>query len=196
MFAVVAVELLPDVRREHSPIEIGVGFVFGVGLMLGLRHMTGKEKEAEGERGGWPWGLLTAVGVDLLIDGILLGTGFAAGAKEGILLAIALALECLSLGLATAATLGKVARAGRVTVIAATAALALPFLVGATGGTALLQWLSGHTLAGVLAFGCAALLFLVTEELLVEAHEVRETPAITAMFFAGFLLFLLLGMFE
>lgn len=45
-----------------------------------------------------------------------------------------------------------------------------------------------------LSFGLAALLFLVTEELLVEAHEVQETPLSTATFFAGFLLFLMLGM--
>lgn len=49
-------------------------------------------------------------------------------------------------------------------------------------------------LAGVLAFGSAALLFLVTEELRVKAHEVPETTFGTTMFFAGFLLFLVLGM--
>ena len=38
-----------------------------------------------------------------------------------------------------------------------------------------------------------ALLYLVTEELLVEAHEGgKETPFAAAMFFAGFLLLLLL----
>ena len=36
--------------------------------------------------------------------------------------------------------------------------------------------------------GIAALLFLVTEELVSEAHEaVTDTPLLTAMFFAGFL---------
>lgn len=39
-----------------------------------------------------------------------------------------------------------------------------------------------------------ALLFLVTEELLTEAHEAEETPLLTLAFFGGFLLFLLLGM--
>jgi zinc transporter ZupT len=34
--------------------------------------------------------------------------------------------------------------------------------------------------------GGAALLYLVTEELLVEAHEEPETPLLTAMFFVGF----------
>lgn len=53
---------------------------------------------------------------------------------------------------------------------------------------------AGHILADRL-FGLwlIALLYLVTEELLVEAHEGgKETPFATAMFFAGFLLLLLL----
>lgn len=57
--------------------------------------------------------MLMALGVDLLIDGLLIGIAFTAGQKEG--------------------------------------------------------------MAVILAFGLAALLFLVTEELLVEAHEEPET---------------------
>ncbi len=46
---------------------------------------------------------------------------------------------------------------------------------------------------GFLAFGLVALLYLVTAEVLVEAHETPDKPWITAMFFAGFLLLLLLA---
>ena len=46
----------------------------------------------------------------------------------------------------------------------------------------------------LLGFGCAALLYLVTEELLVEAHEVPETPLATASFFVGFLVLLVIEM--
>jgi len=53
-----------------------------------------------------------------------------------------------------------------------------------------------HTLARLLFFGCAALLFLVTEELLIDAHEAAGTAVTTTMFFVGFLIFLLLGMLE
>ena len=65
---------------------------------------------------------------------------------------------------------------------------------GAGLGTTLLVRLPKHWLAAVLSFGAAALLFLVTEELLTEAHEEKETPAMTAVFFLGFLAFLILGM--
>jgi ZIP family zinc transporter len=66
--------------------------------------------------------------------------------------------------------------------------------VAAMGGATLLSRLSGEWLELVLSFGLAALLFLVTEELLTEAHEEEETPLLTLAFFGGFLLFLLLGM--
>lgn len=49
-----------------------------------------------------------------------------------------------------------------------------------------------HARLGMLTFGLMALLFLVTEELLVEAHEVEERSWVTALFFAGFLGLLLL----
>ena len=41
-------------------------------------------------------------------------------------------------------------------------------------------------------FGLIALLYLVTEELLAEAHEIPDRPWVAAMFFVGFLLLLAL----
>jgi ZIP family zinc transporter len=46
--------------------------------------------------------------------------------------------------------------------------------------------------AAVLGLGSAALLYLAAEELLPEAHEIPEMLPITASFFAGFVLLLLL----
>jgi ZIP family zinc transporter len=64
------------------------------------------------------------------------------------------------------------------------------FAAGAIGGAALLSRLSGFVHATMLAFGAAALIYLVTEELLVEAHDDRvpEDALTVALFFAGFLL--------
>ncbi|AMR29526.1 hypothetical protein A0257_22135 [Hymenobacter psoromatis] len=72
--------------------------------------------------------------------------------------------------------------------------LSQSLLVGVGLGTTLLSGASGGVLEIVLSFGLAALLFLVTQELLTEAHEEPESPWLTAMFFLGFLVFLLLGM--
>lgn len=46
----------------------------------------------------------------------------------------------------------------------------------------------------VLSFALSALLYLVTEELLVEAHSEEDKPMYTGTFFLGFLIFLILGM--
>ena len=48
--------------------------------------------------------------------------------------------------------------------------------------------LSGGLLVGTLSFATAALLYLVVEELLVEAHREEDRIATPAFFFAGFLL--------
>lgn len=48
-------------------------------------------------------------------------------------------------------------------------------------------------IAGLLAFGCAALRFPVTEDSPTEAHEFADTAVTTATSFVGSLIFLLLG---
>ena len=45
----------------------------------------------------------------------------------------------------------------------------------------------------MLAFGAVAMMYLVTEELLVEAHEVREGLWETTALFVGFLVYLLIS---
>lgn len=65
--------------------------------------------------------------------------------------------------------------------------LGLSTAVGAIAGAAVLGNASTATQAAVLAFGAAALLYLVTEELLVEAREGPETPLLAGMFFLGFI---------
>jgi len=194
VFSVVAAELMPDVMREHKPGFVVIGFVAGVAAMLGIGSLTRRaEDKDQAAAGSMPMAMLAAMGVDILIDGFLIGIGFAAGAKAGRLLTFALTAELLSLGLALAVTLRK-AGVLPAKIIATAALLGLLILVGAVAGETLLHGISETGMEVVLSFGLAALLFLVTEELLIEAHEVPETPSITACFFAGFLLILVLGM--
>ena len=204
VFSVVAVELLPDVTRVHDLFEVGWAFAAGVALMLLVARLGERlERGSEGRRAGTGAapgarpnvGRLVGGAIDGLLDGLLVGIAFAAGVKEGLLLTAALSLELLSLGLATAASL-TAAGAGRARTILVPTGISLLLVVGAVAGETVLRGASEHTLAGVLSFGAAALLYLVTEELLVEAHETPDTTLGTASFFAGFLLFLLLGMLE
>jgi ZIP family zinc transporter len=194
VFAVVAVELMPDVIRQHKPMAVIIGFTLGIGLMLGIRFLTRRaEEKAAPAQGSLPTAMLAAAGTDILIDGFLIGIGFAAGAKEGKLLTFALTAELLSLGLALAVTLRE-SGIRHAKVIVTTSLLAVLLVVGTVLGETILRGIPETWMEIVLSFGLAALLYLVTEELLVEAHEVPETPAITACFFAGFLLFVVFGM--
>lgn len=71
---------------------------------------------------------------------------------------------------------------------------ALALIVGAAASAALSQYVSNQLMEASLAAGAAALIYLVTEELLVEAHEVKETPVSAAMFSAGFLAIMIVDM--
>jgi ZIP family zinc transporter len=217
VFAVVAVELLPEIQRRALVVDVAIGFSLGILTMLAvdrlLDRIRGEDDDdaddararvrtpgiplapASGRpgRGSVPATLLVAVGIDFLLDGLLLGVGFAAGARIGILLAFAEAAEQLSVGLALA---GELTTAGvaPMRVLSIVTALGLLVFVSAVLGATVLSGLSGGAMEVVLSFGLAALLYLVTEELLREAHEERETTLGTAMFFVGFLAFLVVGM--
>ncbi|BAU15950.1 putative membrane protein (plasmid) [Leptolyngbya sp. NIES-3755] len=194
VFAVVSAEFIPDLVHEHKIATTAIGFTIGTALMLAIRSWTSRAESDEKEQSGrLPSGFLMATGIDLAIDGLMLGIGFAAGAKEGILLTVALTIELLSLGIATTANLtGK--RIPQRKTLLVLAGLSLLFVLSAVTGGLLSQAFTGVALAGLIAFGTAALLFLVTEELLTEAHEIEESPLLTATFFAGFLMIFLLEM--
>lgn len=63
-----------------------------------------------------------------------------------------------------------------------------------TVGIPALEGVTGAPISVILASGAAALLSLVTEELLVKASKVPETPVSTTLFFVGFLSIFLLDM--
>ncbi len=203
VFSVVAVELLPEIQQRArvggAPVrDVVLGFALGIGTMLVVdklldRLRGGDDDERQRPEVAVSLSLFVAVGIDFILDGLLLGVGFAAGARIGILLALAEAAEQLSVGLALA---GELSRAGvaRLRILLIVSALGLLVFVSAVLGATVLRGLTGGAMEVVLSFGVAALLYLVTEELLREAHEERDTTLGTAMFFAGFLAFLVIGM--
>ena len=197
VFAAVAAEVLPELKAQGHLWAVVVGFTVGVAVLLALgaysRRMEKATKTAAaGTAPRLPIGLLVAVGIDLLLDGMLVGLGVTLGSNQGLILTVALTLEILFLGLAVCAELLDLGLP-RFRAAAVAASLGLATAVGAIGGAAVLGGASPTVLAAVLAFGAAALLYLVVEELLVEAHEEAETPLLSAMFFVGFLLLFILA---
>jgi ZIP family zinc transporter len=177
VFSVLAVELLPDLMHRRMPWPTLIGFSLGVALMLTLKWIGERSEKSDGERS--TRGLVTAMGVDVGLDGTLIGLSFAAGAKQGLLLTVGLVLELLFLGVSCTTSLRSAGRTRAVMI--RTSAI-------------LLSSVTPVYVDAMLAFGVAALLYLVTEELLVEAHEDIETPVQTAMFFLGFILLFIIDM--
>lgn len=182
VFAAAAGEILPDVMHGGSPLATVIGGALGVGLMLLIKQLEGL---AHG-----PLGLILTVGVDVLVDGLVLGIAFAAGQSAGVLLTIALTIEVLFLGM-TIATELKETITSQLRIIGPVALIVLALPLGAVlaGSVATLP---AVYLTGFFAFGLMALLYLVTEELLADAHETPDRPWVAAMFFVGFLLLITL----
>ena len=182
VFAAAGAEILPDVLHSGDPAPTLVGGALGVFVMLGVRRLEGM---ASG-----PIGMLSAIGVDVFIDGIVLGIGFSADLRTGLLLTAALTLELVLLGLTSTTALAGVVRSGWPRLLAvAGLVLLLP------AGTLIAAPVSSFpepVRIGLLSFGLMALLYLVIEELLVEAHEREEPTWVTSLFFVGFLFLLLL----
>ncbi len=78
--------------------------------------------------------------------------------------------------------------------LAVAAGLGLLVMIGSAAGVVLLGGASESVVTAVLAFGSVALLYLVTEELLVGVRNVPETPWHTLVLFSGFILVFVIEM--
>jgi ZIP family zinc transporter len=192
VFSAVALQILPELVEKLRIVPLVIGFSLGVVLMIGagrlVEKLIGGKNEVEAMGSG---GLAFASGIDMVIDGLLLGVSFGIGEKQGIMITIALTIELLLLGLSVSSSMVR-ERVNRSRVIAITTMLGFCVVLGSTIGGLLLEGLSGAALVSVLAFATSAFLYLVTEELLVEAHKGQDTAFATAMFFVGFLLMMVI----
>jgi ZIP family zinc transporter len=190
--AAVAAELLPEIHGR-APQLVVLGFAIGVATMLGIHRLSKRiEKRNVGGKFAGAAGLLITVGIDMLIDGVLIGVTFLDNPDTGVIIAVALAIEVLFLGVAGVVALPQ--DTSVVKQLAVPTAFGVLLATGVTGGVLALDGVTGAPIAIILAFGSAALLYLVTEELLVKAGKVPETPVSTTLFFVGFLSIFLLDM--
>lgn len=188
VLAALAVEVLPELGREHAPAWVLISsFTFG-GLIMYAMKLWSIKLEAAAEHSNsenqWNYGLLMATFIDVAVDGFLIGAGFAADSTTGMILALGLSVELLFLGLSL---ISETIKGWRIVIL--TALLGAVVLGSTLLGHFLLVGASHSVISAILSFGVAALLYLVTDELLVEAHEVEEKPASTLWLFAGFLVF-------
>lgn len=187
VLAALAVEVLPEISREHAPAWVLItSFTIGGILMyiMKLWSMRLEANESHTATESFNYGLIAATFIDVAVDGFIIGAGFAAGGNTGLILALGLSVELLFLGLSL---VSNTIQGWRVVIM--TVALAGVVLTCTLLGNYLLSGASVSVISAILAFGVAALLYLVTDELLVEAHTIEEKPSSTLWLFAGFLVF-------
>jgi ZIP family zinc transporter len=82
LFAVVATELLPDVMHRQLPFAAIIGFALGVAVLLWIKAFSARRKKNANNASARPSTLLLIMAVDIAVDGLLIGVGFALGAKQ------------------------------------------------------------------------------------------------------------------
>jgi len=195
VLAAVATSVVPEVEHLGTLPGVVAGFITGGLLMIGLKWLVVRFEQQGKQNKKVPAGLAAAAAVDTLIDGTLISAGFSANDQLGILLTIALALELLFLTL----SVGVEFREGNFPwwqSLLITGGIALLLSVGAFTAGFLLADAPETTLAIVLSFGAAALIYLIAEELLVENVQAEESLFSTVTLFSGFLALLILKLLE
>jgi zinc transporter, ZIP family len=195
VLAAIASNVIPEVERMGTLAGVISGFVAGGSIMIGLKWVVVRFEREEKHGRGLPIGLAAAAAVDTFLDGVIIGAGFSVNPQLGTLLVIALGLELFFLTL----SVGVEFREGKLEMwksLAITGGIACMLLLGASAASFFLAGASQATLAVVLAFGAAALIYLIAEELLVETIQEEESVFSTLMLFTGFLILMVLKLIE
>ena len=187
VLAALAVELIPELYNTPFKIQLLTGYVIGTTLMLAIQKIFSNNHPPDRKSTS---SLLIAVAIDVFIDGLLVGISFAISIAKGLVISIALSLELLFLVLSVDATLQKSGKKF-LSILLINIVFAILVFAGSALGLTFLN-ASKSTMVLITSFGASALLYLVSEELLKDAHEEKETTTSTAMFFLGFLIIMLL----
>lgn len=189
VLAAVATSVIPDAAESGTMIGVLGGFAAGGVLMVLLKWLVLRSEKKQKGAGLLPLGLTAAAAFDTLIDGALISAGFASGQQLGVLLVAALSIELFFLTLSVGVEFQK----GQFNLwqkLLTTSGIAVMLLVGAMSASFLLSNAAESTVAIVLSFGAAALIYLIAEELLVETIQAEDSLISTSTLFGGFLLLL------
>ncbi len=189
VFAVVAIEIMPEALEVLAGWQIALAFLVGGAVYLVAQSIIASRAEG----GGRMWMIYLAVSTDLFGDGLLIGSGSAVAASLGLTLAIGQVLADVPEGAATTITF----RANGVT-RNARLLLAVLLVVPVVAG-AVLSYLTLRDQPEALQFAALVAtsgLFAVAvfEDLITEAHEASEdSRTSTAFLLVGFALFTLVS---
>jgi ZIP family zinc transporter len=190
VLAVVGLELMPEALDSSAPWLPLLAFVAGGAVFIGLDRLVGY---VQGRLGGdenqkGAFAIFGGVSMDLFSDGVMIGTGTVVNPALGLLLALGQMPADLPEGFAAVATMRN-AGVKRRTRLLLTAGFAVPILLGAAIGYLALRGAPEIATLSVLALTGGALVAVVVEEMVSEAHE-GDTSQLGPIFLtAGFALF-------
>jgi ZIP family zinc transporter len=180
-----------SVGTEGPPRRSSLGTSPFLSQRQSLRQLAHKSSSARVAR--YPIALAFAVCIDACVDGLLIGISVSSGASAGLILAVALSFEMLFLGVTFSTSLVEQRRA---VWLASVLGSSFMLVIGGQAGALFSGAIAGSLplKLGLLSFGMAALLYLVTEELLLEAHKGGADAKwwVDLSFFIGFLACVLL----
>lgn len=140
----------------------------------GPRPLHKGEEAEEEQEGALPKGIICAVVVDSAVDGMLIGLAASVASASGWLMAIATSMEMGFLGYSFACEIRKARRSGCLPKLITFAPPVCMILSSALSAASTSVAENTPIFSGLVAFAMVALLFLVLQELLVEAHEKEE----------------------
>ncbi|OUX73748.1 MAG: hypothetical protein CBC50_02435 [Synechococcus sp. TMED90] len=187
-----AAELMPAVSRNGHPVALVIGFCLGFSLMLIVNRAfdeSNQRSKAKASRSAMP--LLLPFLIDSYIDGLVVGISDQVTDQGWVIpLAVSLEMGCAALGLSS--LLGRRGKRGGNAF--AGLLLATVYGMGLITSEKLNTWLQGAAFTAMLAFGTAALIYLVIEEVMKQAHAQGEddSEVVNLAFFIGVLLVWLL----
>jgi len=180
-----------SLKRLHAQTNPGAFRRWGPRRMTSSSNQT---LDLPDHRSSLPWGLIFAVAIDATVDGMLIGLSTSSSVGAGMLMAIATVIEMGFLGYSFGCTLVSQAQEAKLCRSALVALLVLPPLCLLCFGAG--AYMVGKALescfvfTGLVSFSLVAVLFLVIQELLLEAAEKDEDHNWNVSIFIYFGLFI------
>jgi ZIP family zinc transporter len=190
VLGVVGLELMPRALEASLPWLPLLAFVLGGAFFLGLGRVIGyvQGRLSGSEENPGALAIFSGVSLDLFSDGVLIGTGTVINPGLGLLLALGQVPADVPEGFAAAATLRNSGMPRRRRLLFS-ASFVIPVLVGAALGYLALRDAPEVLTLSVLALTGGALVTVVVEEMVPEAHEGETSPWGAVALTAGFALF-------
>ena len=187
VLGIAAADLMPAASDSGHPLALAIGFCLGFSLLLVINVvLEDPDDNSEQSRPRPVLLLMLPFLIDSLIDGLVVGISSKAAEQQWVIpVAVALEMGLATLGLGT--LLGR--GAGRWRSRVSGALMAVTYVIGLSVSLVITNGLQGPALTGTLAFGTAALIYLVVEEVMKEAHARGEDDSgvVNVAFFIGLL---------